>query len=103
VREGAPLKLDGADGVRMNPIHVDDAASAIAALLGSTLSGVVNIAGPDVLSMREIGGILGEACAKPASFEATGGTPASRIASTEKLRALFTPALRLRDRARELV
>ena len=54
VRAGNPILLQGQHGIRINPVHALDAANAIQASL--TLEGChkINVAGPEVLSLREI-------------------------------------------------
>ena len=54
VRSGNPILLQGHHGIRINPVHALDAANAIQASL--TLEGChkINVAGPEVLSLREI-------------------------------------------------
>jgi len=54
VATGRPITLQGDSGIRINPIHVDDAASAVTAALNLNESATFNIAGPDVLSIRDI-------------------------------------------------
>jgi UDP-glucose 4-epimerase len=65
VASGRPVSLQGDDGVRINPIHVQDASAAVIAALSLNHSATFNIAGPDVLSIREIcegmGSYLGRA------------------------------------------
>ena len=56
VRDGNPIFLHGDDGLRLNPIHVDDAVNAIRQSLQLTESRVFNIAGPEVTTPRAIGG-----------------------------------------------
>jgi UDP-glucose 4-epimerase len=51
--------LKGQEGMRLNPIYVDDAAQAVAAALGLTRSHKINIAGPDVLTLRHMCEIIG--------------------------------------------
>jgi len=59
VRGGNPVLLQGQDGIKINPVHASDAVYAIQAAL--TLEGChrINVAGPDVLSLREICGLIG--------------------------------------------
>lgn len=63
IAEGAPVVLRGADGLLFNPIHVDDAVTAIERGLNLDGGGVVNIAGPEVTSLgraaRAIGALVG--------------------------------------------
>jgi nucleoside-diphosphate-sugar epimerase len=63
VREGRAVALQGADGLRLNPVHASDAARATAAALRLESSATINVAGPEVLSIRKmcetIGGLIG--------------------------------------------
>jgi len=54
IANGRPITLQGASGIRINPIHVEDAAAAVRAALSLQQSATFNIAGPDILSIREI-------------------------------------------------
>lgn len=49
-----PVILQGADGIRINPIHVQDASRAVLAALTLDQSATFNISGPSILSIREI-------------------------------------------------
>lgn len=51
----APVRLDGEDGIRTNPIHVDDVCEAARRLLERRACGAFNLGGPEILSLREIG------------------------------------------------
>ena len=53
IREGEPIFLDGGEGMRFNPVHVSDAARAVAAAMDLQHSAVVNVAGPEVLSLGD--------------------------------------------------
>ena len=72
VAAGEPVSLAGEDGMRLNPVYVDDAASSVVAALSLKGSAVVNVAGGEVLSMREIANLIGEAVNKVPLFRQTG-------------------------------
>lgn len=59
IRERRPVYLQGDEGIRINPIHVDDAVRAIKRCLDLTESRVFNIAGPQIASLREIAEAIG--------------------------------------------
>ena len=59
VKKGEPITLQGKDGMRINPVHAEDAANAIGAALLLNQSNIINVAGPQVLSLRQIGEIMG--------------------------------------------
>jgi nucleoside-diphosphate-sugar epimerase len=68
IRNGVPLRLQGASGISINPIHVSDAVRAIKASLDLTGSHKINIAGPEILSMKEIGNIIAGSIDKKLQF-----------------------------------
>ena len=59
VRGGQDVSLAGPDGIRVNPIYVEDAADAVAATLDLPESETLNIGGPTVVSVREIAELAG--------------------------------------------
>ncbi|SMH41617.1 NAD-dependent epimerase/dehydratase family protein [Azospirillum agricola] len=59
VIDGRPIHLKGEAGMAFNPVHVDDAVRAIHRSLDLTASHVINIAGPNVLTLRKAGEMLG--------------------------------------------
>lgn len=69
VRNGRPITLQGHEGIRINPIFVDDASMAIRRSLELTRSHTINVAGPEVLSMRQIGTLIGQAVGREPVFE----------------------------------
>ena len=64
VHAGRPITLQGDDGMRFNPIHVSDAARATISAAALKSSAVINVAGPEVLSMRGVGECIGAAIGK---------------------------------------
>jgi UDP-glucose 4-epimerase len=59
IRAKRPVYLQGEDGIRINPIHVEDAVLAIERCLALNESRVFNIAGPEVASLRMIAEAIG--------------------------------------------
>lgn len=98
VLSGEPISLQGSDGMRINPVHVSDAAAATIAAAALTSSGTVNVAGPGVLSLREIAELFAEATGRPAEFEQSTGAPTDLVASTELMgERLHAPTCTLRQ------
>jgi UDP-glucose 4-epimerase len=89
VRAGRAIGLHGADGMKLRPTFVDDAARGFAAALGLTGHHVLNLAGPDVLTLREIGERIGRALGSSVSFEALAGSAAHYVADTARADALL--------------
>jgi UDP-glucose 4-epimerase len=59
VREGKAIFLQGDNGIRLNPVHVDDAVGAISRAMELQESRLINIAGPEPTTLRAIGEEIG--------------------------------------------
>jgi nucleoside-diphosphate-sugar epimerase len=98
VRAGEPLALQGADGMRINPVHVTDAAAATVAAASIATGSAVNVAGPETVSLRQIGRLFGSDLGREPVFEQSEGTAADLIASTKLMGELLgAPSIRLTD------
>src|SRR5262249_344461 len=75
VREGRSLRLAGATGIRLNPVHVDDAALATIAALDAPCSAVINVAGPQVVSIQDIGDTIARRLGISVRYERVGERP----------------------------
>jgi nucleoside-diphosphate-sugar epimerase len=67
VRKGDQITIAGRPGQRINPIHVDDAVGVFAPALELNRSDVFNVAGDEVVSVRELVGVIEEATGEPAN------------------------------------
>ncbi len=98
VKNGEPLALQGDIGMRINPVHVSDAAAATIAAAGLEGPATVNIAGPESISLRGMGELFGADSGCEPVFESTAGAPADLIASTVRMsELLLPPAITLRQ------
>ena len=86
VREGQEVTLAGPDGIHVNPVYVDDAAAAVAATLDLDESATLNVAGPDVVSVREIAEIGGGLLGREPAFT-IGDPQPDLVATIDRLRA----------------
>jgi UDP-glucose 4-epimerase len=68
VLEGLPIILQGPQGIRMNPVHIQDIIRAVAKALELDGNHVINVAGPQVLSLYEIGRIIADRLGKKPNF-----------------------------------
>jgi nucleoside-diphosphate-sugar epimerase len=92
VRAGRPINLQGHEGIRINPIHVDDAARAVERCLDAQQSETINIAGPEVVSLRYIAERIGtELGQQPELAVDLAGKPRHLIADIGRMRALLGP------------
>jgi nucleoside-diphosphate-sugar epimerase len=91
-----PIMLQGQNGIRINPVHVQDASEAIMAALSLEQSATFNIAGPDVLSIREICEGMGRFLGKKPIFQTQFGDPQDLIGNNAAMcRQLIQPQYRL--------
>ena len=77
------IYLNGKDGIRVNPVHVEDVAEAIANLIKQGGPNTINAAGRSVVSIREICEIIGQIVNKIPIFEIA--SPQSDLISSSKI------------------
>jgi UDP-glucose 4-epimerase len=98
VRTGRPITLTTTQGIRITPTHVADASAAFAAAALDDRGGVFDVAGPEVLTLREIGELIGGRLGTPPRFEISGATADDVIGDPSAMTArLAAPARRLAD------
>lgn len=66
VRKGDQISIAGRPGQRINPIHVEDAVEVFASALNLQHSDVFNVAGDEVVSVRELVSVIETATGEPA-------------------------------------
>jgi UDP-glucose 4-epimerase len=90
VREGRPITLNAEGRPRMNPIYVADVVGVVQAALAIDGSHVVNVAGDDTASIRELGESIGRAIGQEPLFE-EGDNPAAGdiVCANDRMRAVF--------------
>jgi nucleoside-diphosphate-sugar epimerase len=92
VIQGRPILLQGEEGLRLNPIHVSDAADAVAAATQLRKNQKINVAGPEVFTLREIGDLIGDLVGRSPNFEHQCDTEAYHlVGSIDKMSRLLTP------------
>jgi UDP-glucose 4-epimerase len=98
VRDGQPIRLQGEDGLRLNPIHATDAAGAVALALDLAESQKINIAGPQVYTLRGVAETMGGIVGREPVFEIDHGTPPGHLVGdiTKMSRLLRAPVISLR-------
>ncbi len=91
VRKERALKLQGQDGFRLNPIFVEDAAEAVIAASRLEASTIVNVAGPEVVTFRQLGEAIGSAVGRKVQFDAVQAIPQHCAADVSHMCRLLTP------------
>lgn len=104
VGQGRQIALDGEDGLRINPVHVSDAAQATFAATRLDRSATINVAGPQQLSLRQIGAAIGAALGREPQFAVADQSKANAlIADTARMAVLLgAPTRAFTDEVAEL-
>jgi nucleoside-diphosphate-sugar epimerase len=89
VRNGLPITLQGADGLKVNPIFVDDAASAFLGAVDLSGNWIINVAGPEILSLRILAEIIGQHLGASPVFQTVEGEPIDYVADIAIARKLL--------------
>ena len=98
VRSGTPIEMQGADGLRVNPVFVDDVTAAIARALDLQGSHLVNVAGAEVVTLRQLAERIGEVVGRAPVYKSKDGAPAHYVADiTQQIAKLGAPQIRLGD------
>lgn len=103
VRAQEDVTLAGSDGIRINPVFVEDAADAVIRTLALDEPQTLNLAGPDVVSIRQIAEFAGRLLNEAPKFNAGNSQP-DLIASIERQSdVLGRPATGFEDGLRRMV
>ncbi|WP_084172953.1 NAD-dependent epimerase/dehydratase family protein [Phormidium tenue] len=98
VKQGRPVILQGPEGLHLNPVHVEDAAAATVAAMTIPESATFNIAGPDVLSLRQIVEAMGEFLKMPPCFDTIDQEPHDLIGDNTAMKTtLVAPTRHMKD------
>ena len=88
VRSGQTVQLAGENGISINPVYADDAASATAAALDLDEGATINVAGPETVTIRQIAEIIGGEVGKAPTFENVAEQP-DFVASIDRMTRLL--------------
>ena len=105
VLDGKPIILEGQDGLVINPTYVADAVTAINRSLQLEGSHKINVGGPEVLTLRAIGNIIGQAVDREPKFEVKMDTkPRHLVGDLRKMsRLLGSPNIKFKDGMKMLI
>jgi nucleoside-diphosphate-sugar epimerase len=99
LRDGEAVTLAGEDGIRINPIFVDDLVRLLATVVADGRSVTVNAAGPDVVSFRTLATLAAGALGVEPRFASAAAAP-DLVADVERLDALAAPSVGFADGVR---
>lgn len=75
VQSQTPVRIVGKQGTTMNPVHVDDVVAGLTVALESTAPPLINFAGPQIVSVRDIAMQIGAVLNVAPSFIEAHGDP----------------------------
>lgn len=91
VKNGTSISLQGSEGIRLNPVYVDDAVKTILAVLQDPSSSNVNIAGPNIVSIKRISQIIGSKLNIEPKYEFSSADVKNLIGDITKMKQYHTP------------
>jgi UDP-glucose 4-epimerase len=106
VLDGEEVTVDGDPGLRINPIHVEDAAHAVEAAIGLDESGLVNVAGDEAVTITDLVRRLGEAAEVAPRIVHRGDSPSGDLlGDNSRMKALLgvSPQVPLDDGLRGVI
>jgi len=68
INQGLPTVIYGRDGIKINPIYVDDTIKVFDPILREPITGVFNIAGHEIISIRELAVLIGALVGREPNF-----------------------------------
>ncbi len=105
VRAGEEVTIEGDPGMRLNPIHVSDAARIFAPVLSDDVGGTFNIAGDEVVTFSQLVHVIGEVTGVPPRVRHLSTPGADLVADTSRMRDILRvkPAVSLREGLRGML
>ena len=103
VRDGVPVDLHGHNGLNCNPTAIGDVAEAVRRCLSLDGSHILNVAGPEVLTLRQVAETIGCAIGRTPRFQSNPSDPPAIVGDTSRLRTALSwqPPTRFADGVRE--
>lgn len=95
VRTGAAITVAQGRGPRLNPVFVEDAAATTVAALDHGADLLLNVGGPDVRTVREIGALIGALARAAPMFQEIDDPARDYIADLTAMRAIHDPVVGL--------
>jgi nucleoside-diphosphate-sugar epimerase len=89
VSEGREVILQGEEGIRINPVFVLDAALASGKMLNLNGDHVFNIAGSEVVSLKNLSERVGEVCGRGPVFRCEGKSQPGLIGDISRMREML--------------
>lgn len=89
IKNGDPINLAGENGFSFCPLYVGDAADLVSSVVDSEYSGVLNVAGPSVVSLREVCDVIGTTIGRAPVFNVLDSAPVNFMVDSSRLEEKF--------------
>ncbi|WP_223414082.1 MULTISPECIES: NAD-dependent epimerase/dehydratase family protein [unclassified Pseudomonas] len=89
VKNGDPINLAGENGFSFCPLYVSDAVHLVSSVVESEYSGVLNVAGPNVMSLREVCDVIGTAIGREPVYKVLDTAPVNFVVDSSRLEEKF--------------
>jgi UDP-glucose 4-epimerase len=102
IKNNRPITLQGDEGIKINPVYVDDAANAIIQIVAQKGSYNINIGGEEIVSIKQISEIIGKQLNKKPMFEIQDTTAKNLIGDITKMKELYSPTVSFADAIKKM-
>ena len=89
IKKGREINLNGEEGIKINPIYVDDAVNALIEMLKLSKSNKVNIAGSEIISIKDICEIISSLLKIKPNYKKVDLKPLHLIGDISKMKLLL--------------
>ncbi len=106
IRKGEPIIIYGKSGVRINPIHVMDAIKVFEPSFESSVTGVFNVAGNEVISIKELAETIAALVGKESIFiHEKSNIPGDILGDNSRMRSVLSvvPEISLKKGISEMI
>lgn len=104
VKQGLEITLQGEQGIKINPVHVHDAAKAVAACLTLKGNNRINVAGSEVFTLRGICEVIGKQLGKDPVFKIQDVEPKHLVADITRMKEMLAvPQILFREGVKLLI
>nr|WP_315412445.1 NAD(P)-dependent oxidoreductase [uncultured Pseudomonas sp.] len=89
IKNGDPINLAGENGFSFCPLYVDDAAGLVCSVVDSEYSGVLNVAGPNVVTLREVCDVISTTIGRVPVYNVLDSDPVNFVVDSSRLEEKF--------------
>ncbi|MEO0173086.1 MAG: NAD(P)-dependent oxidoreductase [candidate division WOR-3 bacterium] len=104
IMRGEEIILSGEEGIKIDPIYVSDSAEAFAKVLDLKGEYLINIAGAEIISIKQLSLLIAEMVGREPKFRYESGKQMDLVADISLMKQLLhTPKVSLREGIREVL